>query len=236
MRNQDLSKRVVDLHVCWACVGSTANQQSSSTLENATTHQSLNKRTLYALDLTTYYSNQHWACRIPYSTGRARAFRSCARVAQLFRRQCVWVKTLQAWHSSAGSKTLWVTHLLHGWPIVPTLRTYSSTSDLTPHTHASDSNHGRMRFEPYTQATPQVNNRKGHNISEFPSQGYPVGFFLWERGSRTSGWISIMAELRRADSPNAPLTGLWLRARKRCPSCACALYLRVCCVSHANQG
>jgi hypothetical protein len=38
----------------------TANQLSLSTYENAITHlYSLNKRTLYALDLTTHYSNQH---------------------------------------------------------------------------------------------------------------------------------------------------------------------------------
>jgi hypothetical protein len=36
------------------------NQLSLSIHENATTHPHLlNKHTLYALDLTTYYSNQH---------------------------------------------------------------------------------------------------------------------------------------------------------------------------------
>jgi hypothetical protein len=50
----------------------------------------LNKRTLYALDLTTPYSNQHQACGIPYLTGRARTFRSrararCAAVSQTVR-------------------------------------------------------------------------------------------------------------------------------------------------------
>jgi hypothetical protein len=43
---------------------------------------SLNKRTLFALDLTTPYSNQHQACRIPYSTGRARAFSQTVHVGE----------------------------------------------------------------------------------------------------------------------------------------------------------
>jgi len=64
----------------------------------------------------------------------------------------VWVKTLHSWHSSAGSKTLWVTHLLYGRLIATTLRTYPSLLLTWLLTYASDSNHGRMRFEPYTQS------------------------------------------------------------------------------------
>jgi hypothetical protein len=115
MRNQDPSKtssrlarvlsiRQIRLQTNWA----------RALMKMLPHPNSLNKRTLFALDLTTHYSNQHWACRIPYSTGRTRAFQSCVCAVQLFRRQCVWVKTLQAWHFSTGLKTLWVTHLLYG--------------------------------------------------------------------------------------------------------------------------
>lgn len=108
----------------------------------------------------------HQACE--FSTqgtdaGVSQALHSCfAGTARAF----VWVKTLHSWHSSAGSKTLWVTHQLYGRPIAPTLRTYPLLPTCLL-THASDSNHGRMRFEPYTQATSQVNNRNSHNISKF---------------------------------------------------------------------
>jgi hypothetical protein len=103
--------------------------------------------------LPTQITLREWIIR---SSHKRRRF---AGVAQLFRRQlcarlCGW-KLCILGISSAGSKTLWVTHLLHSWPIVPTLWTYSSTSDLTPYI--------RKRIEPWSHArtlyasTTQVN-------------------------------------------------------------------------------
>jgi hypothetical protein len=51
----------------------------------------------------------------------------------------------------------------------------------------------------------------------FPSQGYPVGFFLWERGSRTSGWISIMAEIGGPEQPECPTNRSVVKGEEKLP-------------------
>ena len=73
-------------------------------------HPSLNARTLYALDSIGPHSNHTKRTNVlleSTSAGGSQALRSCS---QALRARFVWVKILHSWHSSAGSKTLWISH------------------------------------------------------------------------------------------------------------------------------
>jgi hypothetical protein len=96
MRNQDPSKTSSRLtYILSMRRIRLRTNPSSSTHENATTSiNSLNKRTLYALDLNSLLISTPSVQNSLLDRARA-DISQYARAAQLFRRQCVWVKTLQ---------------------------------------------------------------------------------------------------------------------------------------------
>jgi hypothetical protein len=144
MRNQDPSKMSSQLaRVLSIRRIRLRTKLSSSTHENTTTSTNHSTNAPFTHSIWTPYSNQHQVCRIPYSTGRAQTFRSRTRALRscFADSACGW-KLCEAWHSSVGSKTLWVSHpTSYGRPIVTTLWTilpYRFDSSFIPFTRINN--------------------------------------------------------------------------------------------------
>ena len=177
MRNQDPSKTGSSTYACVEHAFVRLHNRARALMKMLPHPHSLNKRTLYALDLTPPYSNH--TKRVDYSLiTQTQAFRRrCAAVSQASVCAFVWVKTLHSWHflrrlenPMGHPPTLWQAHSLYPSNLLLYFRLVSS------HTQA---NRAMVACSnPTRKQQPKSPNRIAIISQSFPSQGYPVGFFL----------------------------------------------------------
>jgi hypothetical protein len=177
MRNQDPSKRVVSLRVCWACVGfgyePTELEHSWKCYHPPTfTQQTHPLRTRFddSLLKSTLGLQNSLLDRAYTSISELRV--RCAAVSQAVRvgENSAGLAFLCRLENPMGHPpTLWQAHSNPPFEPIPLLPTWLLT-------YASESSHGRM-LVPYTQAQLKSTWNKSYDISEFSFPGVPSWFF-----------------------------------------------------------
>ena len=177
MRNQDSSKSGSSAYACVEHAFVRLHNRARALMKMLPHPHSLNKRTLYALDLTPPYSNH--TKRVNYSLiAQTQAFRRrCAAVSQAAVCAFVWVKTLHSWHflrrlenPTGHPPTAWLAHGTHPSNLFLYFRLDSSYTQANRAMVACS--------YPTRKHNSSQHETKAMISQSFPSQGYPVGFFL----------------------------------------------------------